>query len=166
MSATLGMSPTLLSVLADETVLHNSAMATVTNNWIVVRQRGLSSHSLVAISSLSCIKLFKTTHLRELSFGMGCLLVALATLWSKEADGTTLPFALVGLGLLAEAQMTRQASVGFVSRGEQVRTAFGSLNQTAALVAAVRAAQGNRECGSVVSYRRSLWLKAYLALLV
>ncbi len=144
--------------------MQSNSLATVTDNWIVVRQAGVRTQSLISIASLSAVKTSKTIQLNHLAFSAGCLLMAIATQCSKEAYGATLPFALVGLALLAAAQLTRQASIAFVVDADVVHTPFGTLREAATLVAAVRFIRegGRRQ----PAFPRVLWLRSYLALLV
>jgi hypothetical protein len=159
------MASTILSALS-ERVLHHNSLATVTDNWIVVRDAASHSQSLVSIDSLSSVRTTKTIHLTYLALAAGCLLIAIAAEFSKEAGGATIPFALVGLALLTGAQVTRRASVLFVLESGVVETSFGTLRQAATLVAAVRFAQEGKLRGYQPTYSQFLWVRVYLALLV
>ena len=92
--------------------------------------------------------------------------MALAAEHSKEAYGATIPFALIGLALLAIAQFTRRAAVLFVLESEVVETPFGSLREAATLVAAVRFVREGGVRGQQTGYSQFLWVRVYLALLV
>lgn len=131
-----------------------------------MRQPGANTQSLVAIASLSNVKICKTIHLMYLAFSAGCMLMAVATECSKEAAGATLPFAAVGLALLGCAQFTRQASIAFMVDSDAIHTPFGSLREAATLVAAVRFVQEGIRRGRQPAYPRFLLVRAYLALLV
>ncbi len=159
------MASTILSALS-ERVFHHNSLATVTDNWIVVRDAASHSQSLVLIDDLSGVKTSTTLHLIYLAWAAGCLLVALAAQHSKEAYGATIPFALMGLTLLAIAQFTRRASVLFVLESEVVETSFGSLREAATLVAAVRFVRAGGGRGQQPPYSQFLWVRVYLALLV
>ncbi len=159
------MASTILSALS-ERVLHHNSLATVTDNWIVVRDSTSQSQSLVLIDDLSGVRTSRTIHLIYLAWAAGCLLMALAAEHSKEAYGATIPFALIGLTLLAIAQFTRRASVLFVLESEVVETPFGSLREAATLVAAVRFVREGGLRGQQAGYSQFLWVRVYLALLV
>ena len=159
------MASTILSALS-ETVLHHNSLATVTDSWIVIRDERAHSQSLVLIDNLSKIRASKTLHLTYLAWAAGCMLVALASQYSREASGIAIPFALVGLSLLAAAQVTRRASISFVLESEVVHTSFGTLREAATLIAAVKFAQQGRRRGHQPSYSQFLWVRTYLALLV
>ena len=92
--------------------------------------------------------------------------MAVATAFSKEADGATLPFALVGLILLTGAQVTRQAALAFKVDDDMIHTAYGTLREAATLVAAIRSAQDARRRGDQVTGDFFSWVRAYIALLV
>ena len=85
---------------------------------------------------------------------------------SKETSRATIPFALVGLALLAAAQITRRAAISFVLESDVVQTSFGTLREAATLVAAVRFVQEGKLHGREPEYSQVLWVRAYLALLV
>jgi hypothetical protein len=159
------MASTILSALS-ERVLHHSSLATVTDNWIVVRDYSACSRSLLSIDSLFAVKTSKTLHVVYLAWAAGCFLLAVAAGCSKEASDAAIPFALVGLTLLAAAQVKRRASISFVLESEVVHTSFGSLREAATLVAAVRFVQEGRLYGRDPAYSQLVWVRAYLALLV
>ena len=159
------MASIILSALS-ERVLHHNSLATVTDNWIVVRHVRAHSQSVVSIDSLSGLKTSKTIHLIYLAWAAGCLLMAVAAECSKETSRATIPFALVGLALLTVAQFTRRASISFVLESDVVQTSFGTLREAATLVAAVRFVQEGKLHGREPAYSQVLWVRAYLALLV
>ncbi len=92
--------------------------------------------------------------------------MAVATQCSKESCGASIPFALVGLALLAAAQITRRASILFFVESDVIETSFGTLREAAAVVAAVRFVQNGRSRARQPAYPQLLWVRAYLALLV
>jgi hypothetical protein len=157
-------SSTILSSLG-EPVLHRNSLATITDNWVVVRELASHTQSLVAINTIADIKTFKTSKVTYVAVALGCLLVSAATLYSKESNGATLPFALVGVALLSAAQMTRQASVGFLVETELIQTSYGTIREAATVVAAVRSAQGGRGRHEQSIFDFFSWLRAYIALL-
>jgi hypothetical protein len=159
------MASTILSALS-ERVLHHNSLATVTDNWIVVRDTAAQSQSLVLIDDLTGVRTSKTLHLIYLAWAAGCLLMAMAAEHSKEASGATIPFALIGLTLLVTAQFTRRAAVLFVLDSEVVETSFGSLREAATLVAAVRFVREGGIRGEQHAFSQFLWVRVYLALLV
>ena len=155
------MASTILSSLG-ETVLHRNSLATVTDNWIVVREVESHKQVLVSIGSISAIKTLKTFQLTHFTSGVGCILIALAAAGSKEPYGATIPFLLIGMTLLISAQFSRRASLAFISEEETIQTAFGALSEAATLLTAIRSAhKPDRRRGHTF-----LWLRSYLALLV
>jgi hypothetical protein len=156
------MASTILSSLG-EAVLHSNSLATITDNWVVVRRAESRAQVVMAIDSISAVKTFKTTHFNYLACALGCLVIALATLCSKEADGATVPFALAGTLLLIGAQVTRQASLAFLVDADIIQTAYGTLSEAATLVVTLQLARGRRRRGEHDYFS---WLRAYIALLV
>jgi hypothetical protein len=159
------MSSTILSSLG-ERILHRNSLATITDNWIVVRGARSRTQFVVLIDSVAAVKTFKTTQLHCLACALGCLLMAIATVCSKEADGATMPFALIGMALLTGAQVTRQASIAFVLETDVIHTEYGTLREAAALVAAIRSAPDRRRRGDQTAFDFVSWVRAYMAMLV
>jgi hypothetical protein len=165
------MPSTILSSIG-EPILHNNDLAIVTENWIVVRDLGSQSQALISIANLSRMKTHKAAYVQGtanfiyLASSAGAFLLAVATFFSKEGDGATLPFAFIGLGLLVAAQVTRQASIAFVVDSETVHTRFGSLSDAALLIAAVNAARGSKHPDADLASSRYWRVRAYVSLLV
>ena len=160
------MPSTILSSLG-EAVLHSNSLATITHNWVVVRSAQSRAQVVVAIDSIAAVKTLKTTHFYYLACALGCLVIALATRCSKEADGATVPFALGGTLLLIGAQVTRQAALAFLVDADIIHTAYGTLSEAAMLVAILQSARGERRRrGEQAAYDYYSWLRAYISLLV
>jgi hypothetical protein len=159
------MSSTILSSLG-EAILHRNSLATITENWIVVREVESHRQILVSINSISQVKTVKTLNIVHAGCAFGCLLVSAATLFSKEPGGATLPFALIGIGLLFLAQVKRQASLKFVSDNDSVQTAYGTLPEAATLVTAISSTRNGKRWGERPGYELFVWWRAYILLLV
>jgi hypothetical protein len=159
------MPSTILSSLG-EPVLHSNSLATVTCNWIVVREASSGKQSIVSIDSIAAVKTFKTTKILYVACGLGCLVMSIATMCSKQADGATFPFSAIGLTLLGGAQLTRQASVAIQVDSDIVQTAYGNLREAATLMAAIRSAQQGWRHADQPGYTLYAWIRAYIALLV
>jgi hypothetical protein len=162
------MSSTILSSLG-ENVHHRNALATITDNWVVVREGASRRQILLSMESISRLKTsksFKTLKLHYIASAAGCFLVSAATACSRESDGAAVPFALAGSIFLAGAQVSLQASLVFMTGNDVVRTDFGTLPEAANLVAAIRAARYIKRWGERPAYEFLLWLRSYLTLLV
>jgi len=160
------MPSTILSSLG-EPVLHSNSLATITDNWIVVRLSQSRLQILVSIQSIAAVKTSRTTtQYHYLACALGCLVIAAAALCSQEADGATLPFSLAGFVLLSVARATRQTSLTLKTEAEAIHTAYGTLREAATLIATIRSAQGSRPQSDPTRYDFSRWLRAYIALLV
>ncbi len=147
-------------------MLHRNSLATLTDNWIVVRESESQKQVLLAIDSISSIKTFKTLKIHYVAWALGSLLIAAATAFSKQSDGATLPFALVSAALLLSAQATRQASLAFIAEGDTVRTTYGTLAEATTLVTAINSARGGRRWGHHPAYEFFTWWRIYFMLLV
>ena len=147
-------------------MLHSNSLATVTDNWIVVRDCATQSQSLISVSSISRVKTRKTIHVMYLTCAVACWLLAVAAGYSKEPYGAPIPFGFLGLAWFAAGQVSRLASLTFVMESDAVNTTFGSLREAAALVAAIRSAQESTSPTKQAGYARYSWVRAYIALFV
>jgi hypothetical protein len=159
------MPSTILSSLG-EPVLYSNSLATITDNWIVVRASHLCAQSVLSIESILEVKTLKTSKLYYFASGVGCLLIAFATSCSKQSNAVILLFVLTGIGLLTANLITGRAAIGFVVGSELVQTAYAPLSETATLLAAVRAAQDGWRRVDEPVYEFLSWVRAYLTLLV
>jgi hypothetical protein len=159
------MTSTVLSSLG-EAVVHRNSLATLTANWIVIREAESHKQILVSIDSISAVKASKTANVQCFAWALGSFLMAAATLVSKQSDGATIPFALVGLALLISAQANRQASLALIADRDVIRTVYGPLPEAATLVSAIRSVRGGRRWGEHPTYEFFVWWLAYVTLLV
>jgi hypothetical protein len=159
------MTSTVLSSLG-EAVLHRNSLATLTVNWIVIREAKSHQQILVSIDSISAIKSFKTSRMHCFAWALGSLFMAVATTVSKQSDGATIPFALVGLALLIGARANRQASLALIADSDVIRTVYGTLAEAATLVTAIHSTRGGSHWGERPAYELFIWWRAYVALLV
>jgi len=159
------MSSTILSSLG-EPVLHRNSLATITDNWIIVREVQSHKQVLLSIDSISSVKKFKTIKIHNLTCALGALLVSVATACSKESYGATLPFALVGVALLISAQASRKASLAFIADREVIQTAYGTLPEAATLMTAIRSARNGSRWRNRAAYELLVWWQSYITMLV
>ena len=159
------MASTVLSSLG-EAVLHRNSLATLTVNWIVVREAESPQQILVTIDSISAIKATKTSNMHCFAWALVSFLMAAATAISKQSDGATIPFALVGLALLIGAQANRQASLALIADRDVIRTVYGTLPEAATLLTAIRSTRADRRWGERPAYELFMWWLAYVTLLV
>ena len=159
------MASTILSSLG-EPVLHRNSLATITANWIVIRQGSSGRQSVVAIQSIAELKPIKFIPRYTFVCALGCFILALAAHYSNEADGATLPFALLGCALFASAVARRQVALAFVVGVDAIQTVYGSPSEAAALVATVQTAHKGILGSEQSPYDFYSWLRAYLSFLV
>jgi len=146
---------TVLSSLG-EVVLHRNSLATLTPNWIVVREANSRKQILVSIDSISAVKAIITINMRYFAWALGSFLLAFATTVSKQSDGAAIPFGLVGLALLISAQANRKASLALVAGRDVIRTGYGTPPEAAILLTAIRSARGRRQAERP-AYEFFLW---------
>ncbi len=127
--------------LCNGQVLESKLLATVTGECVVIRDPVRQSHTVVALSEISCLKRITTTHPALLVIAAALFLISAAAFSSKQGSGAGVPVALLGTACVAAYLLSRSASVAFVVGSTGIETASGSLSQAAALIAAVQAAQ-------------------------
>jgi hypothetical protein len=159
------MVSTILSSLG-EPILHCNSLATITSNWVVVRQGSSGRQSVVALQSISELKPIKSIPRYTFVSAFGCFLLALAAHYSNESEGSTLPFALLGFALFASAVARRQVALAFVVSGEAIQTLYGSPSEAAALLATFQTARSEILGHEQNPYSFYSWLRAYLSFLV
>lgn len=129
------------SVLAREEILHESALATVTRNFIVVRRPEECAETIIGLRHISRIKRIQTSHPGLLVIAIAAYLLAAACACSKQGGQTGIPLAVVGTSFVVGYLLTRRAAVVFVVDREPTETMHGSLSEAAALVKALQKAQ-------------------------
>jgi hypothetical protein len=87
-------------------------------------------------------------------------------MYSKEADGATMPFALLGVALFTGAQVARQASLAFMVESDLIQTVYGTLREAATVLVAMQSARETRQRLRQPVYKFFSWARAYIALLV
>lgn len=159
------MASTILSSLG-EPILYRNSLATITSNWVVVRQGASGRQAVVAIQSIAELRPIKSIPRYSFVASLASLLMALAAYSSKEPNGAALPFALFGLALLSNAVARRRVALGLVVGQEIIETIYGTTSEAAAFVATVHAARNDPGRSAQSPYSFLSWLRAYLSLLV
>jgi hypothetical protein len=135
------MTGTVRVAIHDEPVLQSNSLASVTRNFIVIRNSDRQSWTIIPLSRLSRIELVKSPLLGLLATSIGAFVLAAAAFSSKEGEGAGLPMTLVGLFLLIAYSTSRKASVIFILDSGAAVSVIGSVTEARALVALVKLAQ-------------------------
>jgi len=135
------MANQILAELLNGQTLEANALATVTRDCIVIRDSARQAHTIIALSQLSGMKRIRTTYPALLVISSGLFLISAAAFCSKQGTGAALPVSLSGAAFAAGYVLSRKACVSFTVGSGSIETANGSLSETAALIAAVQAAQ-------------------------
>ncbi len=130
-----------LAELIDGQVLQANPLATVTRDCIIIRDSARQSHTIISLSHLSGMKRIRTTYPALLVISSGLFLISAAAFYSKQGGGAALPVSLLGGAFAVGYVLSRKACVSFTIASGSIETANGSLSETAALMAAVQAAQ-------------------------
>ncbi|HZS53783.1 MAG TPA: hypothetical protein VFA65_05230 [Bryobacteraceae bacterium] len=126
--------------LAGEEILHANSLATLTNNFIVVRRPEVHAEAIIGLPCISGIRHIKTTRPGLLVIASGIFLVAAAAACSKQGGQAQIPLAVVGTLFVLGYFMTRRAAVAFVVNREATETMHGSLSEAAELLEAMEKA--------------------------
>ena len=129
------------SVLVGQQVLYSNSLATVTEQWIIIRDYGQQSHTIVSLASVSNVTVVKITHIPLVVFASGFFIVAAAAQYSKEGGGAGIPCALIGVWFLIACLGFRRASVTLDVDSGSANTAFGTVAEATKLTAAIRSAR-------------------------
>ena len=135
----------MVAELCEGRVLESSLLATVTGECVVIRDAVRHSDTVIALSEISGLKRITTTHPALLVIAAALFLVSAAAFSSKQGSGAGVPSAVLGVACAIAYVLSRSASVAFVAGSASTETAFGSLAQAAALIAAVQAAKTRLE---------------------
>ncbi len=135
------MANALLDALPDEPVLQSNSLATVTRNWVVLRNARGSGNSLISIDRVVSARRATTTYPGLLVIAVGLFLVAAAAYTSKQGDGAAVPLAVIGLVFVVFYFGSRRAAAVFTLQNETVETAAGSLREVNRLMKAVEKAR-------------------------
>jgi hypothetical protein len=131
--------PTLTDLVVAQ-ASHWSSLATVAENWIVIRDSERRSH-IIPLSHLSSMRRIRTTCPALIVIASGLLVIAAAAGYSKEGNGAAVPFGLLAVIFAVGYFLSRRASVAFFTGSSSTETCSGSFSEAAALIEKVRAAQ-------------------------
>lgn len=134
-----GIAKGVISALADEEIIRSNALATVTTNFVVLRDSEGRSHMILSLGHISGLKKIKTSYPGLLVISAAFFLVAAAAFCSKEGYAADVPIALLGLAFVIAYVVSRRAAIGFVVGAAIVETETGGLSEAAAIIAAVQA---------------------------
>jgi hypothetical protein len=121
---------------------HSSSLATIADNWIVIRDSGSRFH-IIPLSNLSGLRRIKTTCPALMVIASAFLLIAAAANYSKQGEGAAFPIALLGAIFVIGYFLSRRASVAFITDSYRAETCSGSLSEAAAVIGQVQAAQNS-----------------------
>lgn len=134
----------ILDALSDEEIVYSNPLATITTNWIVIPDSANRSRTILSIHRLSEVQAVTVTYPALLVIAGGLLVLAAASLSSKQGSAAAaIPIALIALVLLLAYLVSRQAWVEFTV-GERIsRTSGGTRPQAEELALAVERAQAD-----------------------
>lgn len=139
------------AVLVGQQVRYSNSLATVTEHWVVIRDSGHQSHTIVPLASVSGVTVVKVANRRLVVFASGSLIVAAAAQYSKEGGGAGIPCALIGVGFLIAYLASRRAFVALDVDSEPANTAFGTVAEAAKLATAIRLAREQPDLSQIRS---------------
>ncbi len=132
-----------MSALPDEGIIQSNPLATVTTNFVVLRDSEVQASMIISLSDLGGIEKINTTYPGLLVISMAFFLTAAAALCSKDGHGAHLPIALLGLAFVIAYVVSRRASVAFLVGSAVIETGTGGLTEADAVIHAVKSARAN-----------------------
>lgn len=139
------MTGTLLAALSSEEVVLSSSFGMVTTNFVIVKDNAARSQIILSLNRLRDIQTIRTSYPGLLVISAGLLILAAASVCSKEGSGAGIPLGLLAIGFSIGFLATRRALLVFYTGSEITETVSGSLRGAAAFVRAVEAAQRELE---------------------
>jgi hypothetical protein len=136
------MSDTILDALAGEKLLHSNALATVTLNYLVVREGVPGVQTVIAIERVTGIRKLTTTNPGLLVISGGLFTISAASYASKQGLQISLPIALLAALFVLGYLGTRRAAVLFLTENERIESAKGSFREATAVIRAVCRVRG------------------------
>ena len=131
----------MIAALSDEQIIQSNSLATVTRNWVIVRNSEGRSQTIISVPRITSVKRIKTTYPSFLVIAGGLLLIAAASFFSKDGGGAGIPASVVGGLSLIGYVLSRRASVAFTAGEESTETVNGSWSEAAALLNAIEKAR-------------------------
>jgi hypothetical protein len=150
-----GMANRIVDALSGEVVFYSNSLATVTRNTVVLRDAEARSQIILSLSRITQVKKITTTYPFLLVIATASLVIAAAAASSREGGGAGIPFAVLGILLLAGYFLSRRGSVLFVAGSEILETIAGTPAEAAGLIAAIASAQ------SVAGEEQVVWSSAH-----
>jgi hypothetical protein len=150
-----GMANRIVDALSGEVVFYSNSLATVTRNSVVLRDAEARSQTILSLSRITQVKKITTTYPFLLVIATASLVIAAAAASSREGGGAGIPFAVLGILLLAGYFLSRRGSVLFVAGSEILETVAGTPAEAAALIAAIASVQ------TVAGEEQVVWSSAH-----
>jgi hypothetical protein len=123
--------------LANERILHTSSLATVTENFIVLRRPDLRVETIIGLRRISKIRHIERSRPGFLVIASAAYLLAAAAGCSEQGEHAGFPLACLGTALVVAYFMSRRGAVAFVVDREATETSHGSLTEAAEIVKAL-----------------------------
>lgn len=149
------MADPIVAALTGEEITKSNALATVTNDWIILRAAGGRTRVVLPLYTLTGVRRVRTTHPAFLVIASGVFLIAAGAYFSKDTTAA-LPGGVLSLFFFGAYFVTRRGSVLFTSGNETTETVLGSLRDAFEIVKAVRDAQDGVKTGKPVQMSAEL----------
>jgi hypothetical protein len=147
----MGMTGTVRAAISDEQVLQPNSLASVSSNYIVIRNRDRRSTTIIPLARVAEIRGTYNRYPVLLVISVGVLLMAAAAVSSKEGGRAPMPLALVGLCLLWLYFDSRKAVITLVLDSGSTETITGRPHEAQALITLIEFAQRSQWVGWVGS---------------
>jgi hypothetical protein len=131
------MDDVVFNALAGETLVYKNALATVTSNLVLVRDRLRGALIVVRLEHLIEVRRLTSTNPGLLVISCGIFMIAAGSFASKEGLQVVVPIAIIAMLFVVGYFGTRRAAVLFLLDDESIQTFEGSFREAASVIRAV-----------------------------
>jgi hypothetical protein len=131
------MDDVVFNALAGETLVYKNALATVTSNLVLVRDRLRGALIVVRLEHLIEVRRLTSTNPGLLVISCGILTIAAGSLASKEGLQVVVLIAVIAMLFVVGYFGTRRAAVLFLLDNESIESSEGSFREAASVIRVV-----------------------------
>lgn len=121
------MTGTVSAAISEEPVLRSTALASVTQNFVIIRNAERQSYTIIPVSRIARFELVKTPYQGLLAIAIGLFVLAIAAFASKQGDGAGIPIALLACFLLSVYFGSRRATITLVLNSGTIESLTGTV---------------------------------------
>ena len=139
------MADELLDSLSGEDTLQSNTLATVTSEWVLVKNPDSRKRTVLSVDAIEQVRKVRTTYPGLLVIACALLVIAAAANYSKDGNGASVPVAIVAGVFVVVYVASRRGAVCFKVGREEFCTGNGTLGEAKQIITAVAKAQTGRQ---------------------